>query len=118
MKSWVDAADDPFLFSTGIDIFTGDAAWGRKGLREVLERAEVRSLEYHAKRGDLSTWARWSLGDADLAEMFEEAEGLSGEGLRAALLEAVNEAASRGRSEEKVGRGQKNADSKSGRKKR
>ncbi len=101
VKSWVDAADDPFLFSTGIDVFTGDVAWGRRSLREVFETVEIGSLEYHAKRGDLSAWARRSLADAALAERFEAAEDLSGDGLRAALLEAVDGADRRDRSKSK-----------------
>jgi len=101
VKSWVDAADDPFLFSTGIDVFTGDVAWGRRSLREVFETVEIGSLEYHAKRGDLSAWARRSLADAALAERFEAAEGHSGDGLRAALLEAVDGADRRDRSKSK-----------------
>ncbi|HII07803.1 MAG TPA: alpha-amylase [Methanotrichaceae archaeon] len=119
VKSYVDAADDPFLFSTGIDQFTGDVAWGRRGLREILESATIDILEYHAKRGDLSAWARSSLADAALAERLEATEGLHGEGLRAALLEAVDEAMNRGRSEgKKSGRDQNKVTPKSGRKKR
>ena len=96
VKSWVNASEDPFLFSTGIDQFTGDAAWGPRSLREVLERADTTSLEYHARRGDLSAWVRGSLRDQALAGKIEAAEGLRGDGLRAALLAAAAEAAERG----------------------
>ncbi len=118
VKSWVDAASDPFLFSTGMDQFTGDVAWGRRSLREALERVKIDSLEYHAKRGDLSAWARGSLDDVDLAERLEDAEGLRGEGLRAALCEAVDGAMRKEGSErKKAERGGKRDPSKSGRKK-
>ncbi|MCP1392794.1 MAG: alpha-amylase [Methanothrix sp.] len=117
VKSWVDAADDPFLFSTGIGQFTGDAAWGRRSLMEALEKANIDSLEYHARRGDLSDWARGSLGDVDLAKRLEGVKGLRGEGLRAALLEAVGMAASTAESGTDTGRGQKKIEPKSGRKK-
>ncbi len=121
VKSWVDAADDPFLFSTGIDQFTGDAAWGQRSLAEVLERAGIESLEYHAKRGDLSAWARGSLSDVDLAERLEEAEGLRGEDLRAALLKVVGKATRSGSKEKKAGQkkvDQKKVASDTGRRKR
>lgn len=119
VKSWVDAADDPFLFSTGIDQFTGDAAWGQRSLRAVLESAKIDTLEYHAKRGDLSAWVKSSLHDGALAERLEATEGLRGTDLRAALLEAVDEAMSTGRSKEKKsGQDQKKVTPKSGRKKR
>lgn len=95
MKTWVVAAEDPFLFSIGIDQFTGDVVWGPKGLAEAFERVGTDSLEYHARRGDLSTWARESLADAALAEGIEAAEGLRGDALRAALLEAATEAVRR-----------------------
>ncbi|UEC43684.1 MAG: Alpha-amylase [Methanothrix sp.] len=89
VKSWTSAADDPFLFSTGIDEFTGDSAWGRRTLKEAVERVEVESLEYHSRRGDLAAWARGSLADENLADDLQRAEGLRGEDLRAALLEAL-----------------------------
>lgn len=95
VKTWVVAAEDPFLFSIGIDQFTGDVVWGPKGLAEAFERVGTDSLEYHARRGDLSTWARESLADAALAEGIEAAEGLRGDALRAALLEAATEAVRR-----------------------
>jgi len=115
VKSWADAAADPFLFSTGIDQFTGDVVWGRRGLKKVLETAEIDSLEYHAKRGDLSAWAKWSLADADLAGRLEDAERLRGEDLRSALLEAVAGAA---RGEGPEAKNKKKAGSGSRRKKR
>jgi len=92
VKSWASAAEDPFLFSTGIDQFTGDVVWGPRGLAEAFERVEREALEYHARRGDLSAWARESLADPALAEGLERAEGLRGDPLRAALLEAAAEA--------------------------
>ncbi|HRW83040.1 MAG TPA: alpha-amylase, partial [Methanothrix sp.] len=96
VKSWVNASDDPFLFSTGIDQFTGDAAWGPRSLGEAIEEVLIESLEYHARRGDLSAWARGSLRDAAFAEKIEAAEALRGDGLRAALLAAAAVAAGRG----------------------
>ncbi len=96
VKSWVNASDDPFLFSVGIDQFTGDAAWGPRGLAEAIEEVEIESLEYHSRRGDLSAWVRGSLRDGAFAEKIEAAEPLRGDGLRAALLAAAAEAAGRG----------------------
>jgi alpha-amylase len=116
VKSWVAAASDPFLFSTGIDQFTGEVAWGQRSLKEAFETVEIDSLEYHAKRGDLSAWARGSLYDVDLAERLEDAERLRGEGLRAALREAVAEDVSSGRREgTKRGQSKKRGGPESGR---
>jgi len=89
VKSWASAAADPFLFSTGTDEFTGDSAWGKRTLKEARAKVEVESLEYHSRRGDLAAWAREGLADEKLAEGLQRAEGLRGDDLRAALLEAL-----------------------------
>ena len=82
-------AEDPFLFSTGVDQFTGEKAWSEKGLFKVLSKVSIKSIEFHMKRGDLMRWARSSLHNNRLADRLEEIEGLKGEPLRGALLEIV-----------------------------
>lgn len=118
VKSWVDAADDPFLFSMGTDEFTGDSAWGRRGLKEALEKVEIESLEYHTRWGDLTAWARESLADENLAGRLQGAESLRGEELRSALLSALEDGEKRAGSESKVDRVRKKAASSGGREKR
>ena len=118
VKSWASAADDPFIFSTGTDEFTGDTAWGRRSLKEAMERGEIESLEYHTQRGDLAAWARESLADEKLAEGLQRAEGLRGDDLRAALLGALSEAGTESGSDRRGGRGRKKAATAGGREKR
>jgi alpha-amylase len=92
VKERLDMADDPFLFSTGLDQFTEDAAWSLKGLIKALEKADVKSIEYHMRRGDLSNWARSSLHDETFANRLVELEerGQEGEELREAVLIAAD----------------------------
>ncbi len=85
-------ADAPFQFATGIDEFTGEAAWTLSGLQEILRTISPASLEYHNGRGDLVSWARMSLGDEALAEKMARMKSFKGERLRKSLLKAVNAA--------------------------
>ncbi|MCJ7445081.1 MAG: alpha-amylase [Methanotrichaceae archaeon] len=82
-------ADAPFEFAKEIDKFTGGSAWSLEGLASELAQAELESIEYHMKRGDLALWAETSLGDDELAERFKRLENLNGEDLRKELLKAV-----------------------------
>jgi alpha-amylase len=87
-------ADSPFLFATGVDQFTGEMVWSLAGLAEILRSVSIESLEYHSHKGDLSFWAKTSLGDTDLAERISKSKRLRGEGLRERLIKAVEHALS------------------------
>jgi alpha-amylase len=85
-------ADSPFIFATGVDRFTGEMIWSLTGLVGILEKVSIESLEYHSRRGDLSLWAKTSLGDPDLAENFSKSSRLRGEKLRERLIKVARSA--------------------------
>ena len=90
LKKRIRLADQPFRFSTGSDLFTGDAVWSLEDLSRRLAGADLVSLEYHAQREDLAMWARTSLGDGKLAEEMEKLKNTKGEALRTGLIQAVS----------------------------
>ena len=89
VKEKLGMADDPFLFSVGRDEFTGEVAWSLKGLMRTLRRVDIKSLEYHMERGDLSSWARFGLQDEMLADRLDAlgSDRLKGDALRRAIEE-------------------------------
>ncbi len=89
-------ADSPFRFATGIDEFTGDAAWTLMGLEAILGKIPLPSLEYHNRKGDYALWAETSLGDRALAEELAGMQSYKGERLRKSLLKAVASSLARG----------------------
>lgn len=97
LKKKIRLADSPFRFATGIDKFTGEAAWSLAGMKAVLKTVPLESLKYHNRRGDLARWAETSLGEAALAERFASLEGCSGKTLRRSLIDAVQDALERWR---------------------
>lgn len=82
-------ADQPFRFATGVDEFTGEEAWSLAGLCRALAEADIETLQYHSRRGDLAAWIRNSLGDQQLAERIDDLSEMKGEKLRAELLQAA-----------------------------
>jgi len=81
-----------FNFYVGVDKPLGFSAQSLgefyREVREVCSDA----LEFHLYRGDFENWLRDVCRDSELAEAFGavKAEGLKGEGLRRALLKAVD----------------------------
>lgn len=90
LKRRIRLADQPFCFSTGPDLFTGDSAWSLEGLSRLLAHADMASLEYHAQREDLAIWARTSLGDERLEKEIKKLKNTKGEALREGLIQAVS----------------------------
>ena len=86
------AANEPFLFYRGIGEknYTGVMAWSLKGMVNALKKVELKSLEFHCKRGDFENWARYSLCDEVLAEELKRIRlaNLKGRELRKALIVA------------------------------
>ena len=93
LKAEVVAANEPFLFYTGVgkQCFTGTMAWSLKGLIEAAKKVSVKALEFHVGNGDLEQWSKNSLRDEALTEKLAEikASELEGDVLRKALLAAV-----------------------------
>jgi len=87
------AADEPFLFYTGIGekYYTGFLAWSLKGFAKALKKADAKSLEFHNRRGDFAKWAEKSLRDKTLAEQLRKMKRLKIEGeiLRKMLVRTV-----------------------------
>mgnify|MGYP001145143739 CR=1 FL=1 len=87
------AAKEPFRFYTGVGKsgYTGVDAWSLKGFIKSLSRVDVRSIEFHNRRSDFESWARFSLRSPGLAEELRRiaASGLPGEGLRSAIVGAA-----------------------------
>ena len=85
-------ANEPFLFYRGIgdENYTGVMAWSLKGMVNALKKVELKSLEFHCKRGDFENWARHSLRDEGLAEELKRVRlaNLKGQELRKALIVA------------------------------
>ncbi|MGD0954495.1 MAG: hypothetical protein ABR985_19245 [Methanotrichaceae archaeon] len=97
VKERLRLADEPFKFSTGIDQPTGDVAWSLEALHRALANVDIKSIEYHSENGDLSNWARTSLGDELLADKLEGLGDLQGGRLRRRLLKII-ESSLKGRS--------------------
>ena len=94
LRLYVVAANEPFLFYTSSkeESFTGIKAWSLKGLIDALQKANIRSIEFHNKKGDFEKWARLSLYDEELAIKFKEVQvsEVQGEELRTDLFETAN----------------------------
>jgi alpha-amylase len=97
VKERLRLADEPFKFSTGIDQPTGDVAWSLEALHRALANVDIKSIEYHSENGDLTNWARTSLGDELLADKLEGLGDLQGGRLRRRLLKII-ESSLKGRS--------------------
>ncbi len=97
LKRRLKLADEPFKFSLGPDLFTGDEAWSLEALYRILSRIKLKSIDYHNHKGDFTAWARSSLGDEWLAEEMESLRGMKGKELRNRLLDVIGAALKVGR---------------------
>jgi len=84
-------ANEPFLFCTKAEKenFTGVMMWSLKGFVQALQTVDVKALEFHNRRGDFESWAKYSLRDKVLAHEFKEIQTLKLKGtkLRGAVLD-------------------------------
>lgn len=87
------AADEPFLFYTGMGqrYFTGTMVWSLRGFVRAIQKVSLKSVEFHTERGDFGNWVERSLRDSALAKQLNKVrlDGLRGEPLRRALTELV-----------------------------
>jgi alpha-amylase len=94
IRSYIIAANEPFLFYTGSkeEDFTGVKVWSLAGLSDALQRVDIKSIEFHNRRGDFEKWAAFSLRDEKLAQKFREVQvsGVRGEKLRQDLFQVSN----------------------------
>ncbi|MGC8998027.1 MAG: DUF5752 family protein [Candidatus Bathyarchaeia archaeon] len=88
-------ANEPFLFYRGLgeENYTGIMAWSLKGFIKALQKAEIKSIEFHNNRGDFEKWAENSLHDKVLAKKLREIRlsKIRGQALRKALTAAAKE---------------------------
>jgi alpha-amylase len=88
-------ANEPFLFyvGEGEENFTGVRAWSLKGIVRAIEKAGLKSVEFHFARGDFDAWAEKSLRDKKLSERLRTAKLAKHKGrrLKEAIIEIVKE---------------------------
>jgi len=94
LRLYVVVANEPFLFYTGSgeEKFTGVKVWSLAGLVDILQKIDIKSIEFHNRRGDFEKWAGFSLQDEKLAKKFKEirVSEVQGEKLRQDLHQAAN----------------------------
>ena len=76
-----------FYFFTSIGNYTGLSASSLKEFNERLGEVNVRSLEFHLKRGDFEKWASEVLQDRELSSEIRRLSkyGFTGEPLRSQI---------------------------------
>ena len=81
-----------FHFFTDLHKPTGAFATSIFDFAEQLKRVDLKSLEFHTKRGDFSKWANDVIKDDTLSGEFEKLRslGLGGEKLRTRLVSIVD----------------------------
>lgn len=83
-----------FNFYTGVgpDKFTKVSANSLFDFKEKTKRVDVKSLEFHVGRGDISKWLNDVLADLELAKEFDRlrTSNLSGELLRTRILRLID----------------------------
>jgi alpha-amylase len=86
-------ADEPFLFYTGTGekYFIGKTVWSLKGMIGAIEEINLKSIEFHVKRGDIEKWVENSLYDKVLSHelMKVRTQKLNGEQLRKTLVQLL-----------------------------
>ena len=85
------AANDPFLFYTGVgkEYYTGAMAWSLKGFTKAAAKVDFKALAFHVDNGDFESWAEHSLRDQKLAAHFKKLKESEqkGETLRKAIVD-------------------------------
>ncbi|MEM3729070.1 MAG: DUF5752 family protein [Candidatus Bathyarchaeia archaeon] len=79
-----------FFFFTGLGQYIGVYATSLADFCQKLKTVDLKSVEFHSKRGDFENWIRTTIGDAYLADDVKKVErNYNGEQLRAALCQVV-----------------------------
>jgi len=81
-----------FHFFTDLEKPTGVLATSVFDFAEELKKVDLKSLEFHMKRGDFSKWLKDVIRDDTLSGEFEKLRsiGLKGEKLRRKLVDLVD----------------------------
>lgn len=79
-----------FFFFTGFGQYSGAYAVSLADFCQKLRTVDLKSVEFHSKRGDFDNWIRTTMGDPYLANEVKKVErNFNGEQLRAALIQTV-----------------------------
>jgi len=79
-----------FFFFTGFGQYTGEYAVSLADFCQKLRTVDLKSVEFHSKRGDFDNWIRTTIGDPYLANEVKKVErNFNGEQLRAKLIQIV-----------------------------
>ena len=93
LRTAIVAANEPFLFSTGVgkDCYTGAMAWSLKGFIKVLKEVNAKAIEFHVGNGDFESWVQHSLKDPKLVAALKDIKDSKekGEKLRKTILNAA-----------------------------
>jgi alpha-amylase len=88
-------ADEPFLFYTdvGEKHYTGIMTWTLKGFTDAIQKATIKSIEFHNKRKDFQRWAAKALHDKTLETQLKRigSSKLQGEQLRKQIHRAATQ---------------------------
>ncbi len=86
VRAAIFTTNEPFLFyyGSGKEKFTGIMVWSLKGFKNVIKKIDIKSIEFHNKRDDFSSWAKYSLKDLELYNDLKKIreQKINGENLR------------------------------------
>ena len=82
--------NNAFYFCTNIGQDSGELAVSLADFCQKIETINVKSVDFHFKRGDFEEWIRGTLGDVDLAnEINKINKTIQGEELRVKICQTV-----------------------------
>jgi hypothetical protein len=84
-------ANNAFYFFTDIGQYTNRCSACLGDFCNALQIIDVKSVEFHSKRGDFAKWIRETLGDKELANEIERVtKTIRGEELRTTIHQTVD----------------------------
>lgn len=82
--------EEAFHFFTDVGQYAGKSATSLADFSEKLEVVQLKSIEFHFRRGDFERWIRETVGDEYLAgEIRRIDKSVQGEALRTAIQRTV-----------------------------
>jgi alpha-amylase len=91
LRLFISAANEPFLFYTGIgkECYTSKIAWSLKGFIKAVSDVNPKAIEFHTENGDFESWIENSLKDQKLATQLRQLKDSKekGEKLRETILD-------------------------------
>ncbi|MFH0897366.1 MAG: hypothetical protein V1850_04890 [Candidatus Bathyarchaeota archaeon] len=83
--------DKGFFFNLDENNYTGQIALSLKDLYDIVKTVDIKSIDFHNRRGDFENWIRNVLHDEEFANTVSAIrnENVAGEVLRDKLYEAV-----------------------------